>query len=162
MKLAVSSVRDESDVKLWQNQYKKTSGAEQADILHMLSKVSIVKNVQETLLVPALFAKSRETRIAAATEIALMKDKADKKALVQYLLRAQEATETESAKEAILQTADQAALDQMVQQFENTGVSNKIAILQILSARRDTHHFDFVAGRRVAQLGTQPELGLRT
>jgi len=145
LKIAVSSAASASALKKWQKEYKKSSGASQADILSMLAKANRNDAFVETMLVPALSSPNQQTRITAASEISIYKDKKYTPALIDYLLRSANDTELDAAKRAVLQVADKETDALLAQKVEGAQSKYKVAVLQILSARRAVAHFDVVA-----------------
>ena len=145
LKIAVASAGSASALKLWQKEYKKSTGSPQADVLSMLAKANRNDGFVETMLVPALSSSNQQVRIAAASEIAVIKNKKFTPALLDYLLRSTDATELTSAKAALLQVADKDTDVLITQKLEAAQPKNRVALLQVLAARRATNHFDMVA-----------------
>lgn len=145
LKIAVSSAGSPAALKLWQKEYKKSTGSAQADILTMLSKANRNDGFVESMLVPALSSSNQQVRIAAASEIASYKNKKFTPALLDYLLKSNDATELAAAKTALLQVADKDTDVLMTQKLETAQSKNKVALLQLLSARRAVDHFTVIA-----------------
>ncbi len=145
LKVAVSSAGSATALKKWQKEYKKSTGSAQADILSMLAKANRNDGFVETMLVPALSSANPPPRIVAAKEIASQKNKKFTPALLDYVLRSTDATELESAKAALLQVADKDTDGLITQKLEGAQPKNKVALLQILAARRAVNQFDVIA-----------------
>lgn len=144
LKIAVSSAGSASALKLWQKEYKKSTGSAQADVLSMLAKANRNDGFAETMLVPALSSSNQHVRMAAASEIAVLKSKKLTPSLLDYLLRSTDAKELGSAKAVILQVADKDTDVLITQKLEAAQPQSKVALLQILGVRR-ANHFDVVA-----------------
>lgn len=145
LKIAVSSAGSPSALKLWQKEYNKSTGSAQADILSMLSKANRNDGFVETMLLPALSSSNQPTRVAAASEIASYRNKKFTPALLDYLLRSTDDAEISAAKAALLQVADKDTDVLITQKLEAAQSKNKVALLQILSARRAVDHFAVIA-----------------
>jgi len=145
LKIAVSSAGSPAALKQWQKEYKKSTGSAQSDILSMLSKANRNDAFVETMLLPALSSSNQPTRIAAASEIASYKNKKFTPALLDYLLRSTDDTEISAAKANLLQVADKETDVLMTQKLEAAQSKNKVALLQMLSARRAVDHFAVIA-----------------
>ena len=145
LKIAVSSAGSPNALKLWQKEYKKSTGSEQADILAMLAKANRTDSFVESILVPALSSSNQQVRIAAASEIASYKNKKFTPALLDYLLKSNDATELAAAKTALFQVADKDTDVLITQKFDGAQSKNKVALLQILATRRAVNQFDVVA-----------------
>ncbi|MEQ1586367.1 MAG: family 16 glycoside hydrolase [Cyclobacteriaceae bacterium] len=145
LKIAVSSAGLPAALKLWQKEYKKSTGSAQADILSMLAKANRNDGFVETMLLPALSSNNQPTRIAAASEIASYRNKEFTPALLDYLLRATDDAEIAAAKANLLQVADKETDVLITQKLETAQSKNKVALLQILSTRRAVDHFAVIA-----------------
>lgn len=145
LKIAVTSAGSPAALKLWQKEYKKSNGSSQADILSMLAKANRNDGFVETMLVPALSSSNPQTRMAAASEIASYRNKKFAPILLDYLLKSTEDTELSAAKEALLQLADKNTDILITQKFETAQSKGKVALLQILGARRAVDHFAIIA-----------------
>jgi len=145
LKIAVSSAGSASALKLWKKEYKKAPGIAQADILSMLAKANRHDEFVETMLVPALSSSHTAVRTTSASEIAVFKNKKFTPALLDYLLRSTDDAELAAARAAILQVADKDTDALIAQKLEAASSKNKVALLQILAARRATNHFNIVA-----------------
>ncbi len=145
LKVAVSSAGTPAALKLWQKEYKKSTGSAQADILSMLAKANRNDGFAESMLVPALSLAGQSTRMVAASEIASQRNKKFTPALLDYLLRSTDPIEIEAAKTALLQVADKDTDALITQKLEAAQSKNKVALLQILAVRRATNYFDVVA-----------------
>jgi len=154
LKIAVSSAGSVSALKLWQKEYKKSTGSAQADVLSMLAKANRNDGFVETMLVPALSSSNQQARIAAASEIAAAKNKKYAPALIDYLLKAKNNEELTAAKAALLQVADKETDALITQKMEAATSTSKIALLEILGARRAVAHFDAVAKQTSASDST--------
>ena len=145
LKIAVASAGSSTALKRWQKEYKKSSGAAQADILAMLAKANKQDAFVETMLVPALSSPSQQTRVVAASEIAAHRNKKYAPALLDYLIRSTNVAEIESAKAVLLQVADKDTDGLITKKLDAAPSKNKVALLEILSARRAVNYFDVVA-----------------
>jgi len=145
LKIAVSSAGTPNALKVWQKEYKKSNGSAQADILLMLAKANRTDSFVETMLVPALSSSNQQVRIAAASEIASYRNKKFTPALLDYLLKSNDATELAAAKTALLQVADKDTDVLITQKLDAAQSKNKVALLQILATRRAVNQFDVVA-----------------
>ncbi len=145
LKIAVPSAGSAIALKLWQKEYKKSTGSGQADILSMLAKANRNYSFVETMLVPALSSSNQAVRMAAADEIAALKNKKFTAALLDYLLKAKDDAELTAAKQALLQVADKETDALITQGLESADAKNKIVLLEILGARRAVAHFDVVS-----------------
>ena len=145
LKIAVTSAGSPAPLTLWQKEYKKSTGPAQADILSMLAKANRNDGFVETMLVPALSSSNQPTRIAAASEIASYRNRKFTTALLDYLLRSTDDVEISAAKADMLQVADKDTDVLIIQKLEAAQSKNKVALLQIVSARRAVDHFAVVA-----------------
>jgi len=145
LKIAVASAGTADALKLWQKEYKKSTDAAQADILSMLAKANRNEAFATTTLVPALSSGTQAVRMAAADELAVIKNKKYTPALLDYLLKAKTDTELMAAKQALLQVADKETDLLITQKFASASAKNKIALLEILGARRAVAHFAVIA-----------------
>lgn len=145
LKVAVLSANRPAAMKSWTKEYKKATGAAQADILAMLSKANRNAGFIESTLLPALSSKEQQTRMTAAAEIAVSKDKKYIPALLDYLLRSTDDAELAAAKTATLQLLDKESGALVAQKIETAQPKNKVALLQLLGTRRATNQFDVVA-----------------
>lgn len=145
LKIAVSSAGSPAALKQWRKEYKKSTGSAQADILSMLAKANRNDGFVESMLLPALSSSNPETRMAAASAIASYKNKKYTPALLDYLLKATEASEIAAAKAAILQVADKDTESLIAQRIDAAQPKNKVALLQLLGARRAVNYFEVVA-----------------
>lgn len=145
LKIAVTSAGTPAALKKWQKVYKKSTGSAQADLLTMLAKANRNDSFVESMLLPALSSSNESTRIAAASQIASYKNKKFTPALVDYLLKSSNDTELAAAKDAILQVSDKDTDALLAQKVETAQSKNKVAILQLLAARRALSQFDVVA-----------------
>lgn len=145
LKIAVPSAGSATALKQWNKEYKKASGSAQADILSMLAKANRTDGFVETMLVPALSSANQQARVAAVSEIASHRNKKFTPALLDYLLRSTDATEISAAKDALLQVADKDTDGLITQKLEAAQSKNKVALLQILAARRATNYFEAVS-----------------
>ncbi|SHG53648.1 protein of unknown function [Chryseolinea serpens] len=145
LKVAVLSANRPEALKSWTKEYKKATGAAQADILAMLSKANRNAGFIESTVLPALSSKEQQTRMTAAAEIAASKDKKYVAALLDYLLRSTDDTELAAAKAATLQLAGKENGALIAQKIETAQPKNKVALVQMLGARRATDQFDVVA-----------------
>lgn len=145
LKIAGSSAGSPAALKLWQKEYKKATGSAQADILSMLSKANRNDAFVETMLVPALSSSNQPTRVSAASEIASYRNKKFTPALLDYLLLSTDDVEISAAKSALLQVADKDTDVLITQKLEAAQSKNKVALLQVLSARRAVDHFAVIA-----------------
>lgn len=131
--------------KLWEKEYKKATGDEQAEILSMLARANRNDSFTETTLLPALSSKNQAVRMTAAEEIAASKNKKFAASLVDYLLRCTDDTELQAAKTAVLQLTDKNNGNLLTQKIEAAQPKNKVVLLQILAERRTINSFDAVA-----------------
>ncbi len=154
LKIAASSAGSAAALKLWEKEYKKSTGAAQADVLSMLAKANRNESFATTTLVPALSSGNQAVRMAAADEIAVLKNKKYTPALLDYLLKAKTDAELIAAKQAILQVADNETDVLITQKLAAASVKNKIALLEILSARRAVTHFAVVAKQTMSSDST--------
>jgi len=145
LKIAVSSAGTPAALKLWQKEYKKSTGTAQADILSMLAKANRNDGFAESMLVPALSSSNQSTRMVAAMEIASLRNKKFTPALLDYLLRSTDDTELVAAKAVLLQVADKETDALITQKLETAQSKNKVVLLQILSERRAVNYFAAVA-----------------
>jgi hypothetical protein len=145
LKIAAPSAGSAKAMKLWQKEYKKATGADQADILRMLAKANHKESFVEAMLLPALSSKNKFVRITAASEIASYRNKKYTPALLDYLLRSTDADELALAQSALLQVADKETDGLVAQKIESAQSKNKIALLEILATRRAVNYFDVVA-----------------
>lgn len=145
LKIAGPSANNASALKLWLKEYKKASGPAQSDILSMLSKANRNESFAESTLVPALSSKNQATRMMAASEIASQRNKKFATALLDYLLWTTDATELEAAKTAMLQMTDKDTEGSIIQNIEKAQPGNRVALIQILAARRAVNQFNVIA-----------------
>ncbi len=145
LKIAVTSAGTPAAFKLWQKEYKKSTGSSQADILSILAKANRTDGFVETMLVPALSSSNQQTRMTAASEIASYRSKKFAPILLDYLLKSTEDTELAAAKAALLQLADKDTDMLITQKLETAQSKNKVVLLQILGARRAADHFAIIA-----------------
>ena len=145
LKIATASAGSAKAMKLWQKEYKKATEADQADILRMLAKANHNEGFVEAMLLPALSSKNKKVRITAASEIASYRNKKYTPALLDYLLRSTDADELALAQSALLQVADKETDGLVAQKMESAQSKNRIALLEILAARRAVNYFDVVA-----------------
>lgn len=145
LKIARSAAGSATVLKLWQKEYKKSSGSAQADILSMLAQANHNDAFAESMLVPTLSSSNQSVRIATASEIASYRNKKYMPAVLDYLLRSTDDTELASAKSALLQLADKEADGLIAQKIETAQSKNKVALLQVLAARRAVNYFNVVS-----------------
>jgi len=145
LKIAVSSAGSPAAITLWQKEYKKSTGSAQADVLSMMAKANRNDGFVETMLVPALSSSNQPTRMAAASEIASYRNKNFTPALLDYLLRSTDDVEISAAKADLLQVADKDTDVLIAQKLEAAQSKNKVALLEVISARRAVDHFAVVA-----------------
>ena len=86
LKIAVASAGTPSAMKLWQKEYKKSTGAVQADILTLMANANKNETFLESILIPALSSSNQLTRMAAASSIAGSRNKKFTPALVGLLI----------------------------------------------------------------------------
>ncbi len=144
-KIAAASSGTPSALKLWQKEYKKSTGASQADILSMLASTNKSEAFAEATLIPALSSSNQLTRMAAASSIAGSRNKKFTPALLDYLLKSTDPAELEGAKSAVLQLADKETGNLLAQKIESASTAGKVALLQILASRRSVENFSVVA-----------------
>lgn len=145
LKIAVSSAGSATALKQWQKEYKKSTGSAQANILSMMANANRNDGFVESMLLPALSSSNPDTRIAAASAIASHRNKKYASSLLDYLLRSTETAEIAAAKSAVLQVADKDADGLIAQRIDAAQPKNKVALLQLLGARRAVTYFDVVA-----------------
>ena len=145
LKIAAPAANTPSALALWQKEYKKSSGSAQADIFSMLTRANRNEGFVETILVQGLSSTNQQTRLAAASEIASTRNKKFMPALLDYLLRSTDDAELDAAKAAILQLADKDTGSLIAQKIDTAQPKNKVAVLQLLAARRAISQFDVVA-----------------
>ena len=145
LKIAVSSAGSATALKLWQKEYKKSSGSAQADILSTLAQANRNDAFVESMVVPALSSSNQSVRIVAASQIASYRNTKFTPAVLDYLLRSTDDTELEAAKAALLQLADKDTDGLIAQKIETAQSKNKVALLQVLAARRAVNYFNIVA-----------------
>jgi len=145
LKIAAASAGTPSVMKLWQKEYKKSTGATQADILSMMATVNKSEGFVESTLLPALSSPNQLTRMAAASSIASSRNKKFTPALVDYLLRSTDPAEIEGAKSAVLQVSDKETGSLLAQKIDTAPSAGKVALLQLLASRRSVENFHVVA-----------------
>ena len=145
LKIAVSSAGSATALKLWQKEYKKSSGSAQADVLSTLAQANRNDAFVESMVVPALSSSNQSVRIVAASQIASYRNTKFTPAVLDYLLRSTDDTELEAAKAALLQLADKDTDGLIAQKIETAQSKNKVALLQVLAARRAVNYFNIVA-----------------
>ncbi len=151
LKIAQASAGSTAALKLWQKEYKKSSGSAQADILSMLAQANRNEAFVESMLMPALSSSNQLVRIAAASEIAGYRNKKFTPAVLDYLLRSADETELAAAKTALLQLADKDTDALIAQKIEAAQSKNKIVLLQILAARRSVNYFSVVSKQTLSK-----------
>ncbi|MBA4056720.1 MAG: hypothetical protein C0490_18545, partial [Marivirga sp.] len=145
LKVAAPFANTPATLKLWQKEYKKSTGSSQADIFAMLTRANRNEGFIETILLQGLSSPNQPTRLAAASEIASSKNKKFTPALLDYLLKSTDDTEIEAAKTALLQLADKDTGGLIAGKLESATPKAKVALLQILAARRSVNNFGTVA-----------------
>lgn len=145
LNIAAPSANTPAALKLWQKEYKKSTGSAQADIFSMLTRVNRNESFIESILLQALSSPSQPTRMAAASEIASTRNKKFIAALLDYLLRSTDDAELVAAKTALLQLADKDTGALIAQKIDAAQPKNKAVMLQILAERRAVNNFDVVA-----------------
>ncbi|MEO7989418.1 MAG: DUF1080 domain-containing protein [Chryseolinea sp.] len=145
LKIAIPLSGSPSALKQWQKEYKKSLGTSQANILSMLAKANVNDSFVESTLIPALSSSNQQTRMVAASEIALRRNSKYTPALLDYLLRSSDDVELQAAKAVLLQVADKNTDGLIIQKLEATPFKNKVVLLQILGERRDVNQFSIVA-----------------
>ena len=129
----------------WEKEYKKATGAEQAELLSMMAAANRNDGFADAILVPALISKNQWTRMAAASEIALTRNKKYIPALLDYLIKCSDDTELNAAKSALLQVVDKDNTSLVAQKIESAPSKNKVVLIQILAGRRAVNEFGVVA-----------------
>ena len=145
LKIATSGASSPASLNLWNKEYKKSSGAEQAELLSMMANANRYDSFTKATLLPALASENQQTRMAAAAEIANYNNKIFTPALVDYLLKCTDEVELKSAKSAVLQLVDKGNIGLLAQKIETSKPKNKVALLQVLAERRAINYFDIVA-----------------
>lgn len=145
LNIAVASANTTSALKQWQKEYKKSTGISQADILSMMARANRNEIFVTSTLVPALSSTNQSARVVAASEIAGNRNKKFTPALLDYLLRSGDPVDIEAAKSAILQLSDKETGSMLSQKLESAKPINKVAIIQMLAARRSVENFSAVA-----------------
>jgi HEAT repeat protein len=143
LKIASLAADKAAAMKLWTKAYKKNPVLQPA-ILSMLAEVNRNDGFVESTLLPALTSKNSQTRMAAAEEIAYSRNEKFKPILVDYLLKAGDDKEINTAKTALLRVMDKDDTHLLAQKIESAQPKNKAAIIQILAERRAIENFDIV------------------
>jgi hypothetical protein len=143
--IAMPHAGNAAALKLWEKEYKKSAGAEQAEILSMLAGANRKEGFIEATLLPALSSKNQAVRIGAAEEIAASKNKKFAGPLVNYLLACTDDAELQAAKISLLQVTDKDNGGLLAQKIEDARPKNKVVLLEVLAERRAVNSFDAAA-----------------
>lgn len=145
LKIAGLTANTPAALKLWQKEYKKSTGAAQADIFSMLTKANRGEGFIEAILVQGLSSDNKLTRMAAASEMASVRSKKFTTALLDYVLRSTDDDELEAGTTALLQLADKDAGALIAGKLDNASPKSKVALINVLAARRSVSNFSTVA-----------------
>lgn len=145
LKVAAPTANTPDALKLWQKEYIKSTGSSKADIFAMLTRANRNEGFIESILSQGLSSPNQATRLAAASEIASTKNKKFTPALLDYVLRTTDDAELEAAKTALLQLADRNTGVLIAAKLDAASPKAKVALLQVLAARRSVDNFGNVA-----------------
>lgn len=141
LKIAGPNAGNDAAVKLWKKAFRKNQ-ALQGEILSMLAKINRNDAFIESTLVPQLTSKNAALRMVAAEEIAYSRNEKFKLLLTDYLLKATDEKEIQTAKTALLRVMDKDDTKLLAQKIESAQSKTKAAILEILAERRAVENFD--------------------
>lgn len=127
--------------KVWLKEYKKATGAVQGDLLTLLSHTE----TPDAFLVPALSSPNKDTRMAAATALAKLRDQKYTSSLIDYLLKSTDEVEQESAYQNVLEITDKKTSGALVQKIGAASNEDKVLLMKILGTRRATDSYASVA-----------------
>jgi hypothetical protein len=144
LNIAVPYSGNAATLKQWGSVYKKSQGEQQAEILSMMARSNHDESFVASTLVPALSSKNMAVRKEAAQQIANSKNKKFTGALIDYLIRANDDGEVALGKSALHQLLDKDNISLVAQKIPGARSKNKIALLEILSQKRATGHFDSI------------------
>jgi len=144
LNIAVSYSGNPEALKQWEKVYKKSTGEQQAEVLSMMARSNRNDTFAASTLVPALSSKNITTRKEAAQQIANTKNKEFTGALIDYLLQSTDDSEVALGKSTLLQLLDKDNISLIAQKIPGATGRSKIALLEILSQKRATTHFDAI------------------
>lgn len=145
IKISVATAGLPAAKKLWLKEYKKATGASQADILSLLAETDNTGSTLESTVIPALSSPVKETRMAAANAVAKTRNKKYAAILLDYLLNSADESEQQVAYEAVLRVADKETGSLIAQKVPTSSNEDKIILLRLLGTRRATDHYATVS-----------------
>lgn len=161
--LAIPTAREPQARQAWLKEYKKSTGARQADILTMIAQANssddaFLREQVLTLISGKRISKSSDLRIAAIRALAATRKATYASAVADVLVRqGVPAAERAEAVQAFLQLADANQVDALAAQIPLATPEAQVSILNVWARRRSTGQEG-----KVMALTTSPDAGVRT